>query len=131
MNSEKKHLISNVVNIITDTVNIVDSSNQTTKKVNSEERLANILGITHLELVAIATFVADILPEKLYLQKYKEVKDYAVGLIAKELILFLVQEDKYSEYFKNNLENFRDEMLSNIISDVYLDDADKLLLVRG
>ena len=131
MISEKSQLVINVVNTIRDAINNSVFAGQPLAQSKSQEDITDFLRISNPELVAIVTFVTDVLPEKLYLQKYNEVNDYAIGLISKELILFLVQEDKNSDYFKNNLENFRDEMLGTILGDVYLDDNDKLVVERA
>lgn len=129
MVSEKNRLVSSIVNLVKDTLNTDVFADESSTKEASREDI--VPGISDKDLVAIVTFVVDILPEKIYLNRYKEVNDYAARVIAKELILFLAQEDVSSDYFKNNLENFRDEILGDILGNVYLDDNDKIVAIGG
>ena len=127
MMSEKEKLISQIKKLIAQIIKDKLSDQQLS---NEKEYISSFLKLSPDDLKAIITFVADILPEKLYLDEYENVHKYCQTLIAEELIMFLAQEDISSPYFKNNLTNFREEMLSIISGDIHLDDNNKLYVIR-
>lgn len=75
----------------------------------SEEEIARILDI-----------VFERIPYSIYLEENKVVKDAIAPIIAQELVMFLARENGKSKDFNNNLSNFRDEIASKIINDVYI-----------
>lgn len=129
MTSKRSALISSITYLIEDIISSDIFFDKSLLKDNKNGVVLEFFGISDTELVEIISFVVDILPETIYLEKYKEVSDYTAGYIAKELLLFLAREELHSGYLKNNLENLRDEILHHILTDIYLDDNDKLIKV--
>ena len=85
---------------------------------SEDEYVENFLGVTPEELKVIVKFVLEDLPTRIYLDSSENVRDYAVVLISKDLVMFLVQENKESDEFKNNLVNFRQEITNEILTKV-------------
>ncbi len=127
MTSKRNLLISDITYLIEDIISSDIFFDKSLLKDSKNGVALEFFGISDTELVEIISFVVDILPETIYLEKYKEVSDYSAGYIAKELLLFLTREELHSSYLKNNLENLREEMLHHILTDIYLDDNDKLI----
>ena len=121
MQNNNQEMISDIVEIIKQT-SITTLTSQNIKYPNKEDYVVNFLGVTEKELTAIVDFVVYFLPQRIYLNKYESVKNYVVEMISRELILFLVQEDKKSEQFQNNIKNFRDEMVNEIVNNTYIQD---------
>ena len=117
--SQSKQMIFDIVDIISETaINCLSDKNS--NHTNDKEHIVNFIGLTHEELVSVTTFIIDFLPQHIYLNKYQTVNNHVVGIISKELILFLTQEDKTSPYFQNYLKNFRDEIMNNVINNIYI-----------
>ncbi|NRB11461.1 MAG: hypothetical protein HRU35_07640 [Rickettsiaceae bacterium] len=119
MDKKKQQFIEEIVITVTEV-----ATTHTEKKYHSsvEENLINLVGVDIAELGMITTFVVNYFPEKLYLEKYQEVKEHFGIVVAEQFLLFLTREDKTAEYFKNNLENFRQEMLAILLNDYYIED---------
>ncbi len=119
MDKKKQQYIEEIVITVTEV-----ATTHTEKKYHSsvEENLINLVGVDIAELGMITTFVVNYFPEKLYLEKYQEVKEHFGIVVAEQFLLFLTREDKTAEYFKNNLENFRQEMLAILLNDYYIED---------
>ena len=78
--------------------------------------MKNSLGIVTDELRLIIEFLVNDIPEILFLEKHKEIKDKFANLVSEKLPLFLSRENVDSEYFKNHLENFRTELMSILMN---------------
>jgi len=72
------------------------------------------------ELSKIIYYIASFIPYHLYLKENKNACYAFQALLAKDLIFFLAQEDPQSPNFKLYLTNFKDEMLSQLINNVYV-----------
>ena len=115
---------------------IVDTILETTAKFfdnniiydNSEEYLTNFLNVDLDELTVIVRFVVEAFSQAIYLNKYQNIRDYVIQITSQELILFLIQEDKKSELFHNNITNFRNEMVNHITNNIFVADN---TLVKG
>ncbi len=123
MHNEANQLVSDIIDIVSK-VAVITLTDQNIKYTNKEEYLTNFLGVTENDLTKIVTFVVEFLPQRIYLDKYQNVKNHALSLISKELILFLVQEDQYSDEFQNNIKNFKDEMINEILNNTYVPNED-------
>jgi hypothetical protein len=112
-------MVTDISAIITETA-ITTLEKQNIKYSNSEEYIINFLNFTNDELKAVVDFIAEALPQYIYLNKHEDVRDHAVFLISKELITFLVQEDKKSSEFQNNIKNLRNEIIAELLNNVYV-----------
>ena len=124
MDNNTQNMISEIVEIISQT-SVATSTKQNIQYPKPEDYIENFLGVTDKELTAIVGFVVNFLPQRIYLNKYETVKNYVTEMISRELILFLVQEDKKSEQFQNNIKNFRDEIVNEIVNNIYVLDETK------
>lgn len=79
-----------------------------------------VLGVTNSELSSILFFIIDVMPQSIYLNGNEGVKNYVISIISREIILFLSQEDKTSPEFQQNLKNFRDEMVDEVVNNTYV-----------
>lgn len=79
-----------------------------------------VLGVTNAELSSILFFIMDVMPQSIYLNSNEGVKNYVISIISREIILFLSQEDKTSHEFQQNLKNFRDEMVDEVVNNTYV-----------
>lgn len=109
----------NISELIVET-SIRSLEHQNIKFTKPEEYLINFLDLSKDELKAVIGFVVEALPSYIYLDKYEEVRNYALLFISRELILFLIQEDKKSQEFQHNMRNFRNEILDEILNNVYI-----------
>jgi hypothetical protein len=122
-NSNDKQMISEIVEIVSQT-SITTLNNKNIKYKNLEDYIIGFLNVTDKELRAIVGFVVEFLPQRIYLDKYQSVRDHVLEMISRELILFLVQEDKKSKQFQNNIKNFRDEIVDEIVNNIYVLDEE-------
>jgi|688.fasta_scaffold975439_2 hypothetical protein len=122
-NSNDKQMISEIVEIVSQT-SITTLNNKNIKYKNLEDYIIGFLNVTDKELRAIVGFVVEFLPQRIYLDKYQSVRDHVLEMISRELILFLVQEDKKSKQFQNNIKNFRDEIVNEIVNNIYVLDEE-------
>lgn len=119
MDNKEQQIISEIVKIISQT-SIAALTEQNIKYPNKEDYIKHLLGITNNELEIITEFVVQFLPQRIYLNKYETVKNYITEMISQELILFLVQEDKNSEQFVDNIKSFKDEVVNEIVNHIYV-----------
>ena len=122
-NSNNQQMISEIVEIISQTA-ITTLTNQNIKYKATEDYIISFLDMTNKELKAVVGFVVEFLPQRIYLDKYQSVKNYVLEILSRELILFLVQEDKKSKQFQNNIKNFRDEIVNEIVNNIYVLDKE-------
>lgn len=115
MNNNIKKLSGEIFDIISQAAQIAVKNSD-----NSNDALINFLDLSENELHSVIEFVVHALPQGIFLDKNKEIRSYARELVAKELILFLAQEDKRSKEFSNNIKNFRNEMTSEIVNNVLI-----------
>jgi hypothetical protein len=119
MENKEQQIISEIVKIISQT-SITALTEENIKYPNKEDYIQSFLGVTNNELEKITEFVVQFLPQRIYLNKYETVKNYIIGMISQELILFLAQEDINSEQFADNIKSFRDEVVNEIVNNIYV-----------
>ena len=122
-NNNNQQMILEIVEIVSQTA-ITTLTNQNIKYQNTEDYIISFLDMTNKELTAVVGFVVEFLPQRIYLDKYQSVKNYVLEMLSRELILFLVQEDKKSKQFQNNIKNFRDEIVNEIVNNIYVLDKE-------
>ena len=122
-NSNNQQMISEIVEIISQTA-ITTLTNQNIKYKATEDYIISFSDMTNKELKVVVGFVVEFLPQRIYLDKYQSVKNYVLEILSRELILFLVQEDKKSKQFQNNIKNFRDEIVNEIVNNIYVLDKE-------
>ncbi len=125
MESYSQQMTSDIVEVISQsTVGILNSHDIKYETMN--DYLTNFLGLTIKELESAVGFIVAFLPTAIYLDKSKEVRMSVIKIFSKKFILFLVQEDKMSEFFQNNIKNFKDELIDEIVNDIYTVDEETI-----
>lgn len=113
--SIKEEIISKIINLVdTTTKDMVDN--------NKLEHLKYVTGVDSNEINSIISYIVNFLPKKLFLDKNENIRDYTIIRISQDIILFLAQEDIKSKYFKNNLDNFKNEIINHVNNEVFIKD---------
>ncbi len=121
--NNSEHLVSDIVEIISQTATTT-LTNQNIKYKSDKDYLISFLDVTDQELKAIAKFIVEFLPQRIYLEKYQNIRNYVLLMISKELVFFLIQEDKKSVQFSNNIKNFKDEIVNEVVNNIYVSEND-------
>ena len=119
MKSEHDELVENILDIVTKAT-VEKLQDQEIILGTEEEYIENFLHVDNTELEEIIWFLTEQLPEEIYLDKNINIYEHFQSDLSKELIIFLHQEDSSSHYFKLILENFRDEVLYNLLNKTHL-----------
>ena len=102
-----QHILGYVLNICKDQLSAVQTY-------ANDNRVLDVLGLYENDLRTILRKVTAALPEVLYMEKFSFLADEIAAYIAKEYILFQVQESPKDPYFICYLTSFIYETINSI-----------------
>lgn len=96
---------------------------QTLDSQNAEgDSVKVLLGINATDVREVIVFLTYFLPDKIYLERFRTVKEYFQFILIKQLILFMAQEDITSKNFRSHLLKFKDILLHEL-DNVYVKES--------
>ncbi len=81
--------------------------------------LERLFGITESQLCTLIMCIVDLMPSRVYLDSSDSVRNYFTVYLAQRFVFFLIQEDINSPDFESSFQNFKEEVLSTLINDIY------------